>query len=138
MRTLVEHATRYVLLVHLPGDRTAETVRDALAATMARLPAELKRSLTWDQGSEMGLHHQFSPAVDLPVHFAIHTRPGSAVRTRSINGLLRQHFPQGTDLSVRSAERLAEIAAGLNGRPRKTLGWDNPAERLAKLLTPAS
>ncbi|MCO5993330.1 IS30 family transposase [Actinoallomurus rhizosphaericola] len=136
--TLVERATRYVLLVHLPGDRAAETVRDALAATMQTLPAELKRSLTWDQGSEMNLHHQFSIAADLPVYFCDPHSPWQRGSNENTNGLLRQYFPKGTDLSVHSAEHLTAIAARLNGRPRKTLGWETPAERLAKLLAPAS
>ena len=136
--TLVERATRYVLLVHLPGDRAAETVRDALAATMQTLPAELKRSLTWDQGSEMGLHHQFSIAADLPVYFCDPHSPWQRGSNENTNGLLRQYFPKGTDLSVHSAEHLAATAARLNGRPRKTLDWETPAERLAKLLATAS
>lgn len=136
--TLVERATRYVLLVHLPGDRAAETVKDALAATMQTLPAELKRSLTWDQGSEMGLHHQFSIAADLPVYFCDPHSPWQRGSNENTNGLLRQYFPKGTDLSVHSADHLAAIAARLNGRPRKTLDWETPAERLAKLLATAS
>nr|WP_053739736.1 IS30 family transposase [Nocardia sp. NRRL S-836] len=136
--TLVERATRYVMLVHLPTDRTAETVRDALAATIASLPAELKRSLTWDQGVEMALHHQFSTAAELPVYFCDPHSPWQRGSNENTNGLLRQYFPKGTDLSVHTAEHLNAIAARLNGRPRKTLGWDNPAERLAKLLVKAS
>jgi len=136
--TLVERATRYVMLVHLPADRTAETVRDALAATVATLPDELKRSLTWDQGSEMALHHQFSTAAGLPVYFCDPHSPWQRGSNENTNGLLRQYFPKGTDLSVHTAEHLNTIAARLNGRPRKTLGWDNPAERLAKFLTEAS
>ncbi|MCO5999999.1 IS30 family transposase [Actinoallomurus rhizosphaericola] len=136
--TLVERATRYLLLVHLPGDRTAETVSDALAATMQTLPAELKRSLTWGQGSEMNLHHQFSIAADLPVYFCDPHSPWQRGSNENTNGLLRQYFPKGTDLSVHSTEHLTAIAARLNGRPRKTLGWETPAERLAKLLAPAS
>lgn len=93
--TLVERTTRYVLLVHLPHDRTAETVRDALAATMASLPTELKRSLTWDQGSEMSLHHQFSIAADLPVYFCDPHSPWQRGSNENTNGLLRQYFPKG-------------------------------------------
>ncbi|MFI9561764.1 IS30 family transposase [Nonomuraea endophytica] len=132
--TLVERATRYVLLVHLPDSRDAETVRDALITTMTTLPAELKRSLTWDQGSEMGLHHQFSIAADLPVYFCEPHSPWQRGSNENTNGLLRQYFPKGTDLSIHTAEHLAAVAARLNGRPRKTLGWETPAERLAKLL----
>jgi IS30 family transposase len=136
--TLVERATRYVMLVHLPADRTAETVRDALAATIATLPAELKRSLTWDQGIEMALHQQFTIATDLPVYFCDPHSPWQRGSNENTNGLLRQYFPKGTDLSGHSPEHLAAIAARLNGRPRKTLGWETPAERLAKLLAEAS
>jgi IS30 family transposase len=136
--TLVERATRYVLLVHLPTNRDAATVRDALAATMSTLPAELRRSLTWDQGSEMGLHHQFSVTADLPVYFCDPHSPWQRGSNENTNGLLRQYFPKGTDLSTHSAEHLTHVAARLNGRPRKTLGWETPAERLAKLLAPAS
>ena len=136
--TLVERATRYVLLVHLPSNRDAETVRDALAATMTTLPAELKRSLTWDQGSEMGLHHQFAMTAGLPVYFCDPHSPWQRGSNENTNGLLRQYFPKGTDLSAHTAEHLAQVAARLNGRPRKTLGWETPAERLAKLLAPAS
>ncbi|MBB4957873.1 IS30 family transposase [Micromonospora polyrhachis] len=136
--TLVERATRYVLLVHLGRGRTAERVRDALQATVATLPAHLKRSLTWDQGTEMALHHQFSTAADIPVYFCDPHSPWQRGSNENTNGLLRQYFPKGTDLAVHAPEHLAAVAAELNGRPRKTLGWDTPAERIAKLLTEAS
>jgi IS30 family transposase len=136
--TLVERASRYVLLVHLPAGRDAETVRDALAASMTTLPAELKRSLTWDQGSEMSLHHQFAMTAGLPVYFCDPHSPWQRGSNENTNGLLRQYFPKGTDLSAHTADHLAHVAARLNGRPRKTLGWETPAERLAKLLAPAS
>jgi len=136
--TLVERATRYVLLVHLPADRTAETVRDALAATVSALPAQLRRSLTWDQGSEMAFHHEFSTAAGMPVYFCDPHSPWQRGSNENTNGLLRQYFPKGTDLSVHTRADLDAVAAELNSRPRKTLGWETPAERLAKLLTPAS
>ena len=135
--TLVERASRYVLLVRLPASRDAETVRDALAATMAGLPAQLKRSLTWDQGREMALARQFSAAAGMPVYFCDPHSPWQRGTNENTNGLLRQYFPKGTDLSAHPAARLDEVAAELNGRPRKTLDWETPAERLAKLLTPA-
>jgi IS30 family transposase len=133
--TLVERATRYVLLVDLSAGRRADQVRDGLVQTMATLPTHLKRSLTWDQGPEMALHHQFSLAADMPVYFCDPHSPWQRGSNENTNGLLRQYFPKGTDLSLHSPEDLAAVAAELNGRPRKTLGWDTPAERLAKLLT---
>jgi len=136
--TLVERATRYVLLVHLPADRTAATVRDALAATVATLPAQLRRSLTWDQGSEMALHREFAVLADMPVYFCDPHSPWQRGSNENTNGLLRQYFPKGTDLSVHSRPHLDAVAAELNSRPRKTLDWDTPAERLAKLLASAS
>lgn len=137
--TLVERATRYVLLVHLPAHRhDAETVRDGLITTMHTLPTHLKQSLTWDQGSEMSRHHEFSLATDMPVYFCDPHSPWQRGSNENTNGLLRQYFPKSTDLSVHTAEHLAAVAAQLNRRPRKTLGWDTPAERLTKLLTQAS
>jgi IS30 family transposase len=136
--TLVERATRYVLLVHLPADRTAATVRDALAAAMATLPAQLKRSLTWDQGAEMALHREFATAAGMPVYFCDPHSPWQRGSNENTNGLLRQYFPKGTDLSAHNRERLDAVATELNTRPRKTLDWDTPAQRLAKLLQSAS
>jgi IS30 family transposase len=132
--TLVERHTRYVLLVHLPGRYTAELVRDQLIATMRTLPSHLRRSLTWDQGSEMALHREFSIAAEVEVYFCDPGSPWQRGSNENTNGLLRQYFPKGTDLSVHSPEHLAAVAAQLNGRPRKTLDWDTPAERLAALL----
>jgi IS30 family transposase len=135
--TLVERASRYVLLVHLPASRDAETVRDALAATMAVLPEQLKRSLTWDQGREMALARQFAAAASMPVYFCDPHSPWQRGSNENTNGLLRQYFPKGTDLSAHPRARLDAVAAELNARPRKTLDWETPAERLAKLLSPA-
>jgi transposase, IS30 family len=132
--TLVERATRYVMLVHLPGRHDALSVAGALTDTVKTLPAHLMRSLTWDQGSEMAEHRAFTLATDLPVFFCDPASPWQRGSNENTNGLLRQYFPKGTDLAVHSAERLATVAAELNGRPRKTLGWETPAERLAKLI----
>ncbi|AYF29851.1 IS30 family transposase [Micromonospora tulbaghiae] len=132
--TLVERSTRYVLLVHLGAGRSADRVRDGLLTTMATLPQHLKRSLTWDQGIEMAMHHQFSITAQMPVYFCDPHSPWQRGSNENTNGLLRQYFPKGTDLAVHGPDHLATVAAELNGRPRKTLGWDTPAERLAKLL----
>jgi IS30 family transposase len=122
------------MLVHLPAGRTAELVRDALVETVQRLPAHLTRSLTWDQGSEMAAHDSFTVATDVPVYFCDPASPWQRGSNENTNGLLRQYFPKGTDLSVHPSGHLAAVAAELNARPRKTLGWDTPAERLHKLI----
>ncbi|WP_425556341.1 IS30 family transposase [Kitasatospora nipponensis] len=132
--TLVERATRYVMLLHLPNGRTAEHVRDALVTTVQALPAHLVRSLTWDQGSEMASHGSFTVVTGVPVYFCDPASPWQRGSNENTNGLLRQYFPKGTDLSLHGPERLAAVAAELNGRPRKTLGWETPAERLHKLI----
>ncbi|MER6386838.1 IS30 family transposase [Streptomyces sp. NPDC001127] len=132
--TLVERATRYVMLLHLPGDHSSESVRDALVTTVETLPSHLTRSLTWDQGSEMGAHGAFTVATGIPVYFCDPASPWQRGSNENTNGLLRQYFPKGTDLSVHAREHLDAVAAELNGRPRKTLGWDTPAERLHRLL----
>jgi IS30 family transposase len=133
--TLVERTTRYVMLGHLPGGHTAEEVRDVLINLIATLPAHLRGSLTWDQGTEMAAHKQFSVATDVPVYFCDPHSPWQRGSNENTNGLLRQYFPKGTDLSRYGPEDLEHVAQELNGRPRQTLGWDNPAERLRDLLT---
>ena len=136
--TLVERTTRYTLLVALPHGRDAAHVRDQLITAAATLPAHLRRSLTWDQGAEMAGHRDFALAVDMPVYFCDPASPWMRGSNENTNGLLRQYFPKGTDLSAHTDEHLAAVAAELNGRPRKTLDWDTPAERLASVLTQAS
>jgi IS30 family transposase len=133
--TLVERTTRYVMLVHLPGDRTAPTVRDALIDTIGRLPTQLRRSLTWDQGGEMAAHRAFTIATNIPVYFCDPASPWQRGSNENTNGLLRQYFPKGTNLAVHTREHLDAVADELNRRPRKTLDWDTPAQRLATLLT---
>jgi transposase, IS30 family len=132
--TLVERSTRYVMLLHLPHGKQAEHLRDALLTAVAELPAHLRRSLTWDQGSEMGRHHEFSVAADMPVYFCDPASPWQRGSNENTNGLLRQYFPKGTDLSAHSPRELAAVAQQLNARPRKTLGWNTPAEQLAALV----
>lgn len=132
--TLVERSTRYVLLAHLPYGYAAEQVKDSLVATMASLPTHLRQSLTWDQGSEMAAHHKFTMAMNMPIYFCDPASPWQRGSNENTNGLLRQYFPKGTDLAQYSADDLAAVAIELNGRPRKTLDWDTPAERLGALL----
>jgi transposase, IS30 family len=134
--TLVERASRYLMLLHLPDGRTAEHVHTALLSTITTLPEHLRRSLTWDQGAEMALHHQFTIATQIPIYFCDPHSPWQRGSNENTNGLLRQYFPKSTDLTRHTPADLTTVAAQLNRRPRKTLNWDTPAERLAKLLTP--
>ncbi len=134
--TLVERSTRFLVLLHLPDSRRSEAVRDGLIAGFAALPAQLRRSLTWDQGKEMALHTQITAALDLPVFFCDRASPWQRGTNENTNGLLRQYFPKGTDLSRHTGDQLAAVAAQLNARPRKTLAWDTPASRFRQLLAP--
>ncbi len=149
--TLVERTTRFTMLLHLPpmpghdGPRVkngpaltghgAAAVRDAIADTVTTLPEQLRRSLTWDQGAEMAEHAQLRIDTGLAVYFCDPQSPWQRGTNENTNGLLRQYFPKGTDLSRHSADDLAAVAAALNGRPRKTLGWRTPAETLNEYLS---
>lgn len=133
--TLVERSTRFTMLCHLPQGHAASLVADALTERMKSLPAHLRGSLTWDQGSEMAAHQRISVASDLAIYFCDPASPWQRGTNENTNGLLRQFFPKGTDLSVHGAEDLEHVADLLNGRPRKTLDWRTPAEAMRDLLT---
>ncbi|MGH3735626.1 MAG: IS30 family transposase [Micromonosporaceae bacterium] len=128
--TLVERCSRFTMLLHLPERHTAEAVRDAVIAAFAQLPPSLRRSLTWDQGKELALHGEITEALGMPVFFCEKASPWQRPSNENTNGLLRQYFPKGSDLRVHDAARLAAVAAELNERPRKTLGWDTPLQLL--------
>jgi len=149
--TLVERTTRFTMLLHLPrmhghGERLrvkngpaltghgAEAVRDAIAASIMTLPEQLRRSLVWDQGAEMAQHAQLRIDAGLQIYFCDPQSPWQRGTNENTNGLLRQYFPRGTDLSRHSADDLAAVAATLNSRPRKTLDWRTPAEALNEYL----
>jgi transposase, IS30 family len=136
--TLVERSTRFVLLLHLPGGHGADQVAAAMTAAMGTLPAALRRSLTWDQGSEMTNHAQIALATDLDIYFCDPHSPWQRGSNENTNGLLRQYFPKGTDLAGHSREHLDHVAAQLNARPRKTLGWKTPAQALDEVLAAAA
>lgn len=131
--TLVERSTRYVMLAKI-SDQRAETVREALIERVTTLPQHLWRSLTWDQGREMAQHAQFRIDTGIDVYFCDPHSPWQRGSNENTNGLLRQYFPKGTPLGGYDQEHLDAVAAQLNGRPRKTLNWQTPAERLEPLL----
>ena len=132
--TLVERWSRYVMLFGLPDGKTAENVRIALTETVQRLPDHLWQSLTWDQGKEMAQHAQFSVDTGVDVYFCDPKSPWQRGSNENTNGLLRQYFPKGTDMSLLTQADLDKAAHSLNGRPRQTLGWKTPSNKLAETL----
>jgi transposase, IS30 family len=132
--TLVERTTRYLLLLHLPAGRDARLVEQAMRQAIGGLPGELARTTGWDQGKKMAFHADFTIATGIPVYFCDPHKPWQRGSNENTNRLLRQYLPKGTDLSVHSAADLARIARSLNNRPRKTLGYMTPSERLAEFL----
>jgi IS30 family transposase len=135
--TLVDRTTRFVLLVRIPYDRTAERVAALLAKKMQTLPEFLRNSVTWDQGKEMARHADFTIRTGMPVYFCDPHSPWQRGSNENTNGLLRQYFPKGTDLSLHTQDELDKVAAELNGRPRKTLNWRKPSEVFNDLLADA-
>jgi IS30 family transposase len=136
--TLVERSSRYIVLLHLPHGRTAERVRVALTRQLASLPAELRRTLTWDQGKEMAEHVQFTIDTHIGVFFCDPHSPWQRGTNENTNGLLRQYFPKGTDLSVHNEADLDAVAAELNDRPRKRYDYAKPDELIGDLLLQAA
>jgi IS30 family transposase len=131
--TLVERWSRYVMLFH-PEDNTAESVRVALTETVKRLPDHLWQSLTWDQGKEMAQHATFTIDTGIQVYFCDPKSPWQRGSNENTNGLLRQYFPKGTDLSIVTQEELDQAAYSLNTRPRQTLNWMTPSQKLAEAM----
>ena len=132
--TLVERSTRFTMLVPLPGGKSAGAFADALTPVIAGLPGALRRSLTWDQGTEMHQHARIAVAADCEIYFCDPHSPWQRPSNENTNGLLRQYFPKSSDLSVHSPQHLQDVADKLNGRPRKVLGWKTPAEAMAEFL----
>jgi IS30 family transposase len=132
--TLVERASGFTLLLHLPDRHDAETVQQAIITKMGRLPALLRNTLTWDQGSELALHQKIKTSLDMEVYFCDPHSPWQRGTNENTNGLLRQYFPKGTDLSIFPEEYLDAVAEELNDRPRKRLGFAKPAEKILELI----
>ena len=132
--TLVERWSRYVMLFGLPDGKNATAVRDALETTVQKLPEHLWKSLTWDQGKEMAQHAQFTIDTGIQVYFCDPKSPWQRGSNENTNGLLRQYFPKGTDMSLLTQADLDHAAHQLNGRPRQTLGWMTPSQKLAETL----
>lgn len=132
--TLVERKTRNVILLYLPDGHDAGKVQEAIIKKMQHLPKLMRNSLTWDQGSEMALHHEISVALEMDVFFCDPHAPWQRGTNENTNGLLRQYFPKGTDLSVYPEDYLDAVAEELNDRPRKTLGWRKPSEMFLELI----
>ncbi len=133
--TLVERATGFVTLLHLPDDHGAVAVQEAMTEEMRRLPQQLRKTVTWDQGIEMANHTQISLAADVKIYFCDPGSPWQRGANENTNGLLRQYFPKGTDLSGYHRDYLQFVANQLNDRPRKRLGWKTPKEALRELLS---
>ena len=131
--TLVERASRFVLLLHLPHGHGADAVQDAMVEAVSRLPDTLRKTLTWDQGCEMSNHVAIAAATDLDIYFCDPSSPWQRGTNENTNGLLRQYFPKGSDLAGYQPDYLDHVAAKLNRRPRRTLDWQTPAEVLDKL-----
>jgi IS30 family transposase len=131
---LVERTTRYAMLLHLPEGRDPERVRAEIARVIATLPEHLHRSLTWDQGGEMAHHAQFTIETGIPVYFCDARSPWQLGTGENTNGLQRQYFPKKTDLRQHTRSDLEHVAIELNGRPRQTLDWMTPSEKLAELV----
>lgn len=131
---LVERSSRYVVLLHLPHGRSAEDVRAALTRQIAKLPAELRRTLTWDQGKEMAEHLRFTTDTNMTVYFCDPHSPWQRGSNENTNGLLRQYFPSKADLSLHSAAHLNAVARELNNRPRQTLNWMKPSELFSRTV----
>jgi IS30 family transposase len=132
--TLVERKSRFVMLIGLPDGHAADVVADALVAKITELPAQLRRSITWDHGKEMAQHARFSIQTGVPVYFCDPRSPWQRGSNENTNGLLRQYFPKHSDLRPHTQAHLDAVAAELNDRPRQTLGWKSPSQALDEAL----